>query len=508
MAPFRPAGRSNRSGRTQADNDVFEGLPVKQWTHAPTRVSLVPPASEVPGEQGHDRWAEPPMPRDYQLLNPWTQQLLRLARSGKLGQKRKPTRDADDADGEDYGAREDDGNAGDESNGLSKGNMLGEDRAFVAKKWRHVPEHALVPEHLHLEFLARSRKGLPSFYHNFNGDGFGAPVPMRKTKVSRVLDAATGETAVYEILVPEGQSLENEVLEESDLASKEVTALTVGTFIEGLGTANPDGVLVSEIRNAAGVAQRRNRPPPKKKGGPGRGKKRVTFTNPDGSTYTTIVPNATKIVPQPGQTVKHVAKGEEAARDITAEEAASMKAAEVDGDEEGDEDDDGDEGDEDGDDREEGELVEESAETDTKPGTPQTDANDTSRAESKVAEEEDSFKASEDVHDAVDEPTTASTGDALTALTQVNDEQPKVEPSNVDATTDIEMPDASVQAGPEEEPLAAESQAEPADETMAVAANDAKQSSAAAEEPLQDAVAADEHEVAGQNQEDDTVAEL
>ena len=35
-----------------------------------------------------------------------------------------------------------------------------------------------------------------------------------------------------------------------------------------------------------------------------------------------MVPNATKIVPQPGQTVKHVAKGEEATADISAEEAA------------------------------------------------------------------------------------------------------------------------------------------------------------------------------------------
>ena len=79
------------------------------------------------------------------------------------------------------------------------------------------------------------------------------------------------------------------------------------------------------------IAPRRNRPPPKKKGGPGRGKKRVTFTNPDGTTYTKIVPNATKIVPQPGQTIKHVAKGEEATADVSTEEAAKVSQQQQEG---------------------------------------------------------------------------------------------------------------------------------------------------------------------------------
>lgn len=104
---------------------------------------------------------------------------------------------------------------------------------------------------------------------------------------------------------------------------------------------------------------RRNRPPPKKKGGPGRGKKRVTFTNPDGSTYTAIVPNATKIVPQPGQTIKHVAKGEEATADVSAEEAARNAAQRHDENGEEGSGDDEEEGDEDDDDREDGELSDE-----------------------------------------------------------------------------------------------------------------------------------------------------
>jgi hypothetical protein len=119
------------------------------------------------------------------------------------------------------------------------------------------------------------------------------------------------------------------------------------------------------------ISSRRNRAPPKKKGGPGRGKKRVTFTNPDGSTYTKIVPNATKIVPQPGQTIKHVAKGEKALADVATlqptkdpqqppgDGGEGEGEAEAEG-EEGSGDDD-DEGDDEDDDREDGELSDDDA---------------------------------------------------------------------------------------------------------------------------------------------------
>lgn len=151
-----------------------------------------------------------------------------------------------------------------------------------------------------------------------------------------------------------------------------ITNAIVGTVVEGVGVANEDGVMVAEHLKPS-IAPRRNRPPPKKKGGPGRGKKRVTFTNPDGSTYTKIVPNATKIVPQPGQTIKHVAKGEEATADVSMEEAAKVtqqqdgQEGEAEGDGEGEgEGEDGsgdedDEGDDEDDDREDGELSDEDA---------------------------------------------------------------------------------------------------------------------------------------------------
>lgn len=353
---YRPPGRSNRSGRAQTDNDVFEGLPVKQWGHSTAHISLAPPKSET-GNGDSDKWAEPPMPRDYQLLQPWTQQLLRLARSGKVGTKRKPDPDSMDEDKPE-----------DEVEQEAKPNL--DLRGYAAKKWKPVPEAMLEPEHKHFEFLAKRRKGLPSLYGPELQNG--APVAMRKTKVQRT--GADGELAIYEVLVPEGRTVDGEVTESTELADIKPVVAAPGTVIEGVGIANEEGVVVAEHLKPH-VAPRRNRPPPKKKGGPGRGKKRVTFTNPDGSTYTTIVPNATKIVPQPGQTVKHVAKGEEATADVSAEQAAASAPQRTDQQDEGEHegegeegeegegsDDGDDEGDED-DDREEGELSDDDAPT-------------------------------------------------------------------------------------------------------------------------------------------------
>jgi hypothetical protein len=350
------------------DNDIFEGLPVKQWSATPSRISLAPPPSETDIEKALDKWADPAMPESSHLLLPHTQQLLRIARSGKYGTKRKTAPDVE-PDGDDFNAREEEG-VPDEV--LAKPAHT-EEKGFVARKWRQVPEAALVPEHLHWEFLAKRRKGLPSYYHGATTDISASGMPQiarRKTRVQRVLDVATGESVIYEVLALEGQVLENELPADSQM---QATHLEPGTTVEGLGTAGEDG-LISLVPSGTTAPSRRNRPPPKKKGGPGRGKKRVTFTNPDGSTYTTIVPNATKIVPQPGQTVKHVAKGEDAGKDVSMEEAARLTNENEDG---GDPDEDGDddeeEGDDDDDDREDGEIQEDDAEaiaTPAKKATP------------------------------------------------------------------------------------------------------------------------------------------
>jgi hypothetical protein len=316
---------------------------------------MVPPVVEVVAVVD-DKWGDPPMPRDHQLLAPWTQQLLRIARSGKVGTKRKANTHTAGAEKPEETTQE-----------ASK--IACDDRGYLAKKWKPVPEQELAPEHKHFEFLAKRRKGLPSLGTELQG----VPIATRKTKVQKA--SADGSITVYDVLLPVGQSIEGEITDPDLLADVVPVFAPAGTVIEGVGVANEAGIIVVEALNSA---PRRNRPPPKKKGGPGRGKKRVTFTNPDGSTYTTIVPNATKIVPQPGQTVKHVAKGEEAGDDVSAEQAAAIAAkVRTDGNEDGDDDDgsgdddgdedgedgeDGEEGDDDGDDdREEGELSDDDA---------------------------------------------------------------------------------------------------------------------------------------------------
>ena len=74
----------------------------------PSRVSLAPPPSETDIEMAQDKWAEPAMPESSHLLLPHTQQLLRIARSGKYGTKRKTAPEVE-PDGDDFNAREEEG---------------------------------------------------------------------------------------------------------------------------------------------------------------------------------------------------------------------------------------------------------------------------------------------------------------------------------------------------------------------------------------------------------------
>jgi hypothetical protein len=423
---------------------------VKQWSTMPSRVSLAPPPSETDIEKAQDKWADPAMPENSQLLLPHTQQLLRIARSGRYGTKRKIAPDVE-PDGDEFNAREEEG-LQDES--LAKP-AHSEEKGFVARKWRQVPESALVPEHLHWEFLAKRRKGLPNFYHGSATEISTSGIPQiakRKTRVQKVLDPATGESVIYEVLALEGQVLENELPAESQMQAK---VLQPGTTIEGLGTVNEDG-LISLVPANPPAPSRRSRPPPKKKGGPGRGKKRVTFTNPDGSTYTTIVPNATKIVPQPGQTVKHVAKGEDAGKDVTMGEAPRQTNEGADGgeeEEEGDDDEEGDDGDDDeDDDREDGEIPDDDAEVAASPVKKATPAEPRPVDPMPVA------STSAEMLPAAESLPTAA------ARIEITQDQPLEEETNPDV--DVEMQDRPADGELEAKPAEPEPMLEPVPESL------------------------------------------
>ncbi|KAL1301528.1 hypothetical protein AAFC00_005769 [Neodothiora populina] len=260
MAPFRPSGRSNRSGRSQVDHDVFEGLPIKQWRPSENTVGLPHVITEP--KVGDNAWSELPMPRDSHLLSDWTQALLREARRPRLAKRKEPTED-EKGDEEDEGEKE-----------LQTG--------FLVKKWSQLPAHLEEPER---EFLAKRRKGLPSL-HTALAIQAAANIPStaatRKAKVSKT--DAQGNTTVYEVIVPEGQTVEGEVQQDTEITEAALERAAPGTVIEGVGIANAEGVIVAnDLLQPQPPPRRRNMPPKRvKKGGPGRGKKKVMFTGAEG----------------------------------------------------------------------------------------------------------------------------------------------------------------------------------------------------------------------------------
>ncbi|KAL8984806.1 MAG: hypothetical protein Q9205_001340 [Flavoplaca limonia] len=250
MAPLRNNRSSNRSGRSQVDHDVFEGLPVRHWRKTPIAVSTAPPREEPTATSTRDTlFVELAMPRDSHLLSPMSQALLRAARSGEMTKKAAPQPLQEDE-------KE---NADDEETAADV------DLAFMAKRWAAVPRHLEGPEP---EFLAKRRMGLPSAYTGSLGQANGA-IPMRKTKVRKI--DANGNALVMDVLVPEGQTVEGEVREdEMDVTQ----APAPGTVVEGVGVANAEGIIVAGDQMIPTPPRRRPPPPKRKAKGPGKGRKR------------------------------------------------------------------------------------------------------------------------------------------------------------------------------------------------------------------------------------------
>ncbi|KAI9716106.1 MAG: hypothetical protein M1812_005533 [Candelaria pacifica] len=323
MMKYRPSGRSNRSGRAQIDHDVFEGLPVRHWRRSPLTVGS---SSKVDPTVNRNLQPELPMPKDAHLLSPMSRALLQAARAGTVN--RPPPPPEDDKEG---GEEDEDG--------------VETERGFVAKKWGIVPRHLEGPEP---EYLAKRRKGLASPYSSLMGP-LGGSGPLTKTKV-RKLDA-DGNSYVLEVLVPEGQKVEGEVVEEVPMTE----APAPGTVVEGVGIVNADGVVVAGSMQP--TPPRRRPPPPKRKPkGPGRGrKKKVQFApgaeGAEGALIGTDNVNATK--------AEGDASGVLGQDGIKQEDSAANETMNGDGDTEmvDDSNGEGDEGEEgEDDDREEGEL--------------------------------------------------------------------------------------------------------------------------------------------------------
>jgi len=280
------------------------------------------------------------MPRDYHLLPPHSQALLRAARSGNVF--RPPPQPLED---------EKEGPLGEEEDG-GEGDVVGTERGFVAKKWTVVPRHLEGPEP---EYLARRRKGLPSMY--MGPLGVGTMGPMRKVKVRKT--DSEGQTFVWEVLAPEGQVVEGEIFEDVEMTE----APAPGTVVEGVGVVNAEGVVVAGDAMMQPTPPRRRPPPPRRKPkGPGRGRRKKVQFAPNGEslTGTTIAGISTNVsvTTQGGLQIVEGVKTEATSTEGAANGGPDADMADdsvmQDGDEEDDDNDEGEEGDDD--DREEGEL--------------------------------------------------------------------------------------------------------------------------------------------------------
>ena len=326
---YRNSRTGNRSTRTQIDHDVFEGLPVRHWRKRPISVNAAPEKENIDNADLRNlAWKELPMPRDSHLLSPMSQDLLRAARMPQAKKPMTPLLE-DDKDPEDDDA---DGDV---------------DTGFVAKRWAILPKELEGPEP---EFLAKRRKGLPSVHSGALGSTTSTG-PMRKTKIRKI--DTEGNNSVWEVLVPEGQTVEGEVIEEETSPTQ---APAPGTVVEGVGVVNAEGVVIARDQGVQAINRRRPPPPKRRAKGPGRGrKKKVAFVADDGAP-TTNEPDSKLHGPKNvedavGLRAGHAVQGE----GTVMGDDSLMKDGDQEGDEgseEGSEDEEGEEGE-----REEGELT-------------------------------------------------------------------------------------------------------------------------------------------------------
>ncbi|MCJ1483754.1 hypothetical protein MMC06_003922 [Schaereria dolodes] len=233
----------------------MEGLPVRQWRKTAATVNTIPPRESLNiSNIRNTGWKELPMPRGAELYSPMSQALLRAARMGQVNRPQAPPLE----DEKELGENED-----------AEGDL---DTGFITLRWAQVPKHMEVPEP---EFLAKRRKGLPSVYGGVVGPQSESS-HMRKTKVKKVDEE--GNAYVYDVLAPEGQSVEGEIIEDDTQEEIKTEAPAPGTVLEGVGIVNAEGIVVAGDQVMPTPPRRRPPPPKRKAKGPGRGRrKRVSL---------------------------------------------------------------------------------------------------------------------------------------------------------------------------------------------------------------------------------------
>ncbi|KAM3427297.1 hypothetical protein NHJ13734_009033 [Beauveria thailandica] len=311
--------RANRAG--YAEHDDFEGLPVRQWRQE--WVNVAPPI-EQETLQVNDIWATElnhGMPKDYGLLTPHSQELLRAARSGRLYKRPAPT-DEDETEAE--------------TNTNEKPEKKEEEPApkgFSVKIWKQIPRNVEAPD---IPRLAKRRRNTMTIASKTpEAKAHGATVT--RATVRRV-DAA-GNPYTEEVTLGDGQAVSGEI---------------ISTRVE---TVQAPAAPLAQVQN-----NRRRPPPPKRKtkAGPGRGKKKNRGGIAGGPSHA-IVPNGDGVA-MPSQTTT----AENGATNGN-NDASNRDSEMADGDE--DESEDGDDGDDDDDEHGDSDLpdtsnVEESKDND------------------------------------------------------------------------------------------------------------------------------------------------
>ncbi|EJP67890.1 apopolysialoglycoprotein [Beauveria bassiana ARSEF 2860] len=291
--------RANRAG--YAEHDDFEGLPVRQWRQE--WVNVAPPI-EQETLQVNDIWATElnhGMPKDYGLLTPHSQELLRAARSGRLYKRPAPA-DEDEAEAE--------------TNTNEKPEKKEEEpspKGFSVKVWKQIPRNVEAPD---IPRLAKRRRNTVTIASKTPEDKVHGATVTRAT-VRRV-DAA-GNPYTEEVTLGDGQAVSGEI---------------ISTRVE---TVQAPAAPLAQVQN-----NRRRPPPPKRKtkAGPGRGKKKNRGGIAGGPSHA-IVPNGNGVAmpSQPTTAENGTTNGNN--------DASNRDSEMADGDE--DESEDGDDGDDDDD---------------------------------------------------------------------------------------------------------------------------------------------------------------
>ncbi|KAL2121986.1 hypothetical protein VTJ04DRAFT_2441 [Mycothermus thermophilus] len=234
---LRTATQTRRGARGgYPEPDDFEGLPIRQWRQE--WVTIAPATQQDENEKG-DIWAvELPfgMPRETHLLPQHSQELLRLARSGRLYKRPAPI-DDDDVDYDMDVPRGD------------KKDWEPPNEGYQTRVWKQVPRNAEGPE---ISYLAKRPKNTITLASRTAVSQPSGPTVIRATV--RRIDAA-GNPYEQTVTLTEGQQVDGEII------SQTVVPAPVAQQ--------------QELPIQPATPARRRPPPPKRKPkGPGRGRKK------------------------------------------------------------------------------------------------------------------------------------------------------------------------------------------------------------------------------------------